>query len=260
MSSMPKRLPDELFRDQGIRESPDVLGGSESTKRSTAEQSRTPLRSRTPKEFAPPVVVAGVVGALLLGFGVGKLVAIQSGDPSPMPEVSPGSPTATATMVASPNSTLVPWDGRVRALPALTAEGRCLSGTGFSPDPPGNLIDDDPASLWRCWGSGTGETILFTLPSAAAVVGVRLVNGNTVSSERYTAERRILSVKWTFSDGSWVVQGLAANNPQLQEVRFPPTPVTGGVTMTILDATVPGVTSEKNDAVSISALEFLQVD
>ncbi|WP_147453950.1 NADase-type glycan-binding domain-containing protein [Tessaracoccus antarcticus] len=255
---MPKRLPDKLFRDQGTTDSPDVLRGAEAAERSASQRRRVPFRSRDAKGFAPPLVVAGVVGALLLGFGVGKLVVVQGGGPA-APEVTVGSPTMTATVMPSADATLVPWDGPVRDVPALAAEGRCLSGTGFSPDPPSNLVDDDPGSLWRCWGSGTGETITFTLEPEVVLVGVRLINGNTVSTARYLAERRILTVKWTFSDGSWVVQPLAANDRQFQEVRFPPTTISGDVTMTVLDATVPGETSEKNDAVSISALEFLEV-
>ncbi|MEO7586760.1 MAG: hypothetical protein ABIS84_01890 [Arachnia sp.] len=257
---MPKRLPDKLFRDQGTTKSPEVPGDAGSAGRSASQHARVPYRSREAREFAPPLVVASVVGALLLGFGVGKLVAVQSNDGSSPPDVTVGSATASASVMPSSEATLVPWGGAVRTIRALDAEGRCLSGTGFSPDPPSNLVDDDPSSLWRCRGSGTGETITFTLKFKDVVVGVRLINGNTASPDRYLAERRILTVKWTFSDGSWVVQPLAANDRQLQEVRFPPTTITGAVTMTVLDATVPGETSERNDAVSISALEFLGVE
>ena len=102
-----------------------------------------------------------------------------------------------------------------------------------------------------------GEMITFTLEEGEELVGVRLVNGNTISPERYKAERRILSVKWTFSDGSWAVQGLSANDRQPQEVRFPPVTIAGDVTMTVLDATVAGEATDTNDSVSISSMEFL---
>lgn len=113
-----------------------------------------------------------------------------------------------------------------------------------------------------------GESIAFVLPTGEELVGVRLVNGNTSSYDRYLAERRILSVKWEFSDGSWVVQPLAANDREPQEFRFPPTTVTGPVVMTVMDATMTGNLGERdednmagvNDAVSISSLQFLGVE
>lgn len=249
---MPKRLPDELFRDPGATASPGVHGETPSTRKES--RSRLPFRSREAKEFAPPMVVAGVVGALLLGFGVGKLVVVQP--EAPHPEISVGAPTAAPTTLPSAESTLAPWNGPVEILPMLSATGSCQDT--ISLEPPSNLLDDDPTSVWRCRGAGAGESITFTLEPGQAVVGVRLVNGYGVSQERYVAERRIVSVKWTFSDGSWLVQGLAANDRQLQEVRFPPTTIAGDITMTVVDATVPGVADKTKDAVSISSLEFLK--
>ncbi len=212
------------------------------------------------------MVVAGVVGALLLGFGVGKLVTLQSAA-TPAPEPTVSSVSTTASAMPSPKSTLAPWSGPVRIIPALDATGRCLEGMGDSADPPANLIDDDAKSQWRCTGPGVGETISFELPEGEDLVGVRLVNGNTVSSDRYLAERRILSLKWEFSDGSWVVQPLAANDREPQEFRFPPTTISGPVIMTVVDATVTGDSAGQdeddkvghNDAVSISSLHFLGV-
>lgn len=253
MSGMPKRLPDELFRDSGATESTDVRGGADQSARPETNQ-RLPFRSLNIKEVAPAMVVAGVVGALLVGFGVGKLVALQQVTPSP--EVTIGSPTATPS--SSPSEERVePWKGPVRTLPVLAAEGRCQDS--ISLDPPSNLFDDNPDSVWSCRGAGRGETITFTLEEGEELVGVRLVNGNTISPERYMAERRLLGVKWTFSDGSFAVQGLAAIDRQPQEVRFPPITIAGDVTMTVLDATVPGEAADTNDSVSISSMEFLGI-
>ncbi len=259
MVAMPKRLPDELFRDTDVAESAKIHPNAQ-PEGPPALRSRLPFRTREVREFAPPMVVAGVVGALLLGFGVGKLAAVQSGAGSESPPEStvtmlPSTPSA----MPSPESTLVPFGGPVRTVAMLAASGQCEAFLTPDTDPPSNLVDDDPDSRWSCRGPGVGETITFTLEQDQMVVGVRLVNGNTSSPERYLAERRILSIKWTFSDGTWVVQGLAANNRQAQEVRFPPTAVPGTVTMTVLDATVPGESAKENDAVSISSLEFLGV-
>lgn len=255
MGDMPKRLPDELFRDPGATESPEVR--SDAAPADTPDpRARLPFRAREAKEIAPTMVVAGVVGALLLGFGVGKLVTVQSDTPL-TPEVTDGPVSATASPEPSSDSTLAPWSGPVESVPVLSAGGRCQDTV--SVNPPSNLLDDDPSSVWSCRGAGAGETINFTLPKGEVVVGVRLVNGNTISPERYLAERRILSLKWTFSDGSWLTQGLSANDREPQEIRFPPTTISGDVTMTVLDATVPGEANKTKDAVSISSLKFLGI-
>lgn len=254
MAPMPKRLPDELFRGAGDPGPAQVDDQSRPGARETSRP-RLPFRSPSLKLVAPPMVVAGVVGALLLGFIVGRFVVARP--QTAIPAVLVSSFTSTPTALPSPETTLVPWSGPVQPIEILDAQGSCQDT--ISLEPPANLLDDDPTSVWRCRGAGVGETITFTLQPGQEVVGVRLVNGYAVSQERYLDERRILSVKWTFSDGSWVVQGFAANDRQAQELRFPPTPSGGEVTMTVLDATVPGAADKTKDAVSISALEFLGV-
>lgn len=266
MGVMTKRLPDEFFRESPTSESQDVVDGSVSDHQPRRSR-RASQRTRTIRDFSPPVVLAGLLGALLLGFSVGKLVTLQS-EESAVPEPIVSSASATPSPTQTGESNLAPFNGAVRVVPALDATGRCLNELGDGATPPSNLIDDDAGTHWRCVGSGVGESIAFVLPTGEELVGVRLVNGNTSSYDRYLAERRILSVKWEFSDGSWVVQPLAANDREPQEFRFPPTTVTGPVVMTVMDATVTGNLGERdednvagvNDAVSISSLQFLGVE
>ena len=262
MAPMPKRLPDELFRSSSASESADVQGPS-GPELQSSRRVRSVIRSREVREFPLPMVVAAILGALLIGFVVGKLVSFQSGDAGVLePVVSATS--AEPSVMPSPASTLVPWEGPVRAIPVVEASGTCLTDLDAPGNEPSNLVDGDPDSLWRCSGAGVGEVITFSLEGGEELVGVRLVNGNTSSLDRYTAERRLLRVKWEFGDGSWVVQPLAANDRNPQEFRFPPISSAGTITMTILDATVPGDisgdTSGSNDAVSIGFLQFLGVD
>ncbi|NHB85490.1 hypothetical protein G7085_15040 [Tessaracoccus sp. HDW20] len=105
-------------------------------------------------------------------------------------------------------------------------------------------------------GRRGGESVTFTFAPATTLVGVRLINGNTAWTGRYAAERRLLSIRWQFADGSFFVQGLAANNRGYQEVRFPAID-TSTVTMTVEAATEPGQQNEMVDAVSVTSLEFL---
>lgn len=253
---MSKRLPDEFFREQASPESPEV--GPEVPEPEVEEVPGHAVRTKPFGQGVPPrLVVAGVLGALLLGFGIGRLLVMSTtpgADPTPSERPSitqSASPTPTPTDAA----TLVPYDGPVRNVTVLDAAGTCLQGP--TRDEPANLIDSNAATFWRCPGSGAGEEITFALDPADPIVGVRVVNGNTVWPDRYLAERRILAIRWTFSDGSWVEQGLAGNDPLPQEVRFPPVEDATWVRMTILDATVVGANDEQSDAVSISSLNFL---
>lgn len=254
---MPRRLPDEFFRDQKSADTGDAAEGAPSWAAVEAGDPEVPARPPSGRGVAPRMVVASVLGALLLGFGVGRIIALDSTSaPSPGQTSSPGpGPSSPATSGDTVPPTLVPHDGAVAILTVLDAEGQCLEGP--SRNEPANLIDTNPSTFWRCGGSGTDEEISFRIDPNDTVVGVRLVNGNTVWTDRYLAERRILSVRWTFSDGSWLVQGMAANDPLPQEVRFPPVTGVDEVTMTILDATVPGASEPQANAVSISSLDFL---
>lgn len=247
---MTQGLPDDMFRP-GTEERSEVR-----------EEPQAPRAPRSSAVKTVPLSVGGVsprvlagilVLALLLAFAAGRLFFF---DPDPTPAVT-GSPVPTPSLTPSPSpspDSLVAYTDPVVTTPALTAEGACLADT--SRDTPEMLIDDDQATIWRCHGAGAGEKISFTFSGRRPLVGVRLINGNTAWTDRYLQERRILSLRWDFDDGSYFVQGLAANNPNPQEVRFPPVNATG-VTLTVLEVTAPGEDSESHDAVSISALEFL---
>lgn len=247
---MTQDLPDDLFR-QGAEEGPE-------------EARREPERSHAPERSSVKTVPLGQDGislrmlagilvlAVLLAFAVGRLFFFR-GNQDPMVTVSPA-PLPTATTSAPPSTAGVPYSDAVVVANVLAAEGQCLEGG--TRDTPAMLIDDDSGTLWRCNGEGVGEQVTFTFSGRRPLVGVRVVNGNTAWSDRYLTERRILSIRWEFDDGSFFVQGLAANNRNPQEVRFPPLAATG-VTMTVLDATAPGDGEANADAVSLSSVEFL---
>lgn len=250
---MRKHMPEGLFRDPVKSESTDVVPAAEASEDDGTPEPAPVLASRG---LAPRMVIAGVLGALLVGFGVGRLITFTTATPVvvesvPAPETSDDGETPSE----SPAVTLVPYDGVVGTLAVRDASGDC--STGRSKDEPVNLIDHNSGTIWRCPGGGVGEEIRFQLDEADVVVGVRLVNGNTVWPDSYLSERRILTIRWTFSDGSFVDQGLSGNDTQLQEVRFPPVTGVRWVTMTVKAVTVPGSTEPDHDAVSISALDFL---
>lgn len=252
---MRKHMPEGLFRDQVKAESADVVPAPEEP--GSDAGGPAPVTGQVPRGLTPRVVVAGVLGALLVGFGVGRLIMFTAASPvvtqSAPATVAPSASAATPS--GSAPATLVPFDGAVGVLAVRDASGRCIDGR--SDDEPVNLIDSNAGTIWRCPGSGVGEQIRFLLDTSDVLVGVRLVNGNTVWPDRYLSERRILTIRWTFSDGSFVDQGLSGNDTQPQEMRFPPVTGASWVTLTVAAVTVPGSTEPDHDAVSISALDFL---
>lgn len=244
---MVPRVPDEYYRKRAS-ESDDVR---EDRTRDTADAQRPqPSDVAQPARdgIAPRLLVLILVAALAGAYILGRLVIFTP----KAPEIPTISPSAGPTAPISEG--YAPYDGRVATVQAHEALGECREGGNR--DSPDALIDDDPDTIWRCHGDGEGESITFTFDPSVTLVGVRLVNGNTVWTGRYAAERRLLSVQWRFADGSYFVQGLAANNRGFQEIRFPEVN-TGSVTMTVELATAPGDPADMVDAVSISSLEFL---
>ena len=248
---MEQRVPDEYFRPAA--ESDDVrrdaavpsLPGTAAVKAVAPGEVRDGL--------APRAVATIAIVAVGLGFALGRFWLFAPGALPQSPGLAPASPSASATATPSPDA-LAPYDGPVAAVRAVAAEGRCVEG-GIDADAQA-LIDGDDETIWRCRGRGVDEAATFTFPGPRPLVGLRLVNGNTVWTDRYLAERRIVGIRWTFADGSYFDQGLVANDRNPQEVRFPEV-TTDQVTFQILEATVPGSGAASADAVSNSSLEFL---
>lgn len=247
MKCMAPRVPDEYFRvragesgDVGETEPPDEPVEA----RPPAPTFTLPMRGGVPPRRLVVVLLLVLVAAFILG----KLV-FRPAVPDTEPVMSP-SPVATSGVQGN----LAPFDGSVKAVEALEAHGECQGNGGR--EVPSALLDDDPATFWRCPGDGKGESIVFMFDDPTTLVGLRLINGNTVWTGRFAEERRILRIRWEFSDGSYFVQGLTVNNRGFQEVRFPEIQ-TRSVNMRIEDATDPGGESDTVNAVSISSIEFL---
>lgn len=249
---MKQRVPDEYFRPHA--ESDDVSSGSPRRRPEPSGVKAVPA-SKVRDGITARALAIILVLTFALAYVVGRLFvfpAVTTAAPaSPAPSATaPGSATATSTP-----DPLAPYDGNVVPVTAANVTGECLQG--WSANPPSGLIDNEATTYWSCDGSGVIETLVFEFDRSVDIVGMRIVNGNTVVPDRYLAERRILSVRWTFSDGSYFDQGLAASNRSLQEVRIP-AHATGSVMMQILDSTPSGTSSADANQVSISALEFLE--
>ncbi|WGT47714.1 NADase-type glycan-binding domain-containing protein [Tessaracoccus lacteus] len=201
----------------------------------------------------PRLLVLMLAIAVVAGFFGGRLVLIRSDSSTTGgAEVISSSPLEPANSVDDGQYT--PYTGVVKAVTPDSAEGKCSESQ--EGDAPAALIDQSDTSIWRCRGEGIGETAVFEFDEPVTLAALRVVNGNTAWTDRYTAERRITAIRWTFDDGSFFDQGLAPNDRDAQEVRFPETETTS-IAMDVLGVTEPGDDSDLSDAVSISSLEFL---
>lgn len=245
---MAPRVPDEYFRKRSS-ESDDVREEAPSHALPDAPPRHERVTESSREGIAPRLLGLILVVAMAAAFVLGRLLIFVA--ETPAEQATPSTPAPSVD--ASPDA-FVPYDGTVRVVAASRATGGCREGG--TRDNPEALLDNDSEGIWRCHGDGVGESATFSFESPMPLVGVRLINGNTVWSGRYAEERRLLSVRWQFSDGSFFVQGLAANNRGLQEARFPQV-TTGSVTMTITASTEPGEKADMVDAVSVSSLEFL---
>lgn len=249
MTPMVKRLPDDLFR----RRTP-ASGQARETVDSveTAVEAAGGARVKRGEGVETRLLVLLLALAIVTGFFGGKILLLRLDPAGPAAEPSRG---ASAPAVSGQDHEYTPYEGTVVGVIPDSAIGRCPEGR--TSGAPQGLIDTADDSIWRCGGDGAGVMARFSFDSGATLAGFRLVNGNTVWPDRYSVERRITAVRWTFDDGSFLVQGLAPNNSKAQEVRFPPT-ATGSVRMEIISATPPSDGSAMADAVSLSAVQFLE--
>ncbi len=171
------------------------------------------------------LVTALTVAAFLVGFaGVRALV----------PEHSPLRPSGpSSTLTPSLSAPAAPFAGAVVAVDATSAISPCDPDTS---EPATRLVDGDTATGWTC---PSNSQITFGFGGPTNVVGVRVTPGNSWTTE----------LRWTFDDGTYVVQPLSAA-VRSQEVRFPSVS-TSGATLTIES------TSEGGGGAAIAAVTFL---
>lgn len=153
------------------------------------------------------------------------------------------------------------WDGALEPVTGVTATAQCVDPPGDDegtpvPYEPQNLLDDDPATAWRCTG-GT-PTVTFEIPADARIAEIGLVNGyakDVDGLDRYPLYQRALLVRWTFADGTSVTQELTDDTRTAQTMRIPVR--TGGtVTLEILKITSPSVQSATRDSLALSDVVF----
>lgn len=194
---------------------------------------------RWPWALAALVLVGGAVGvSLLLGDG-----SDDRAGPAPASTVAPTTTTPTTTT----SGAIDPTTAIPLTLTGATASSTAPDGIDASGDPVSyaatNVIDGDPGTAWRTEGDGVGTTLRIQLAVPAYVTAVGLVPGYdkvdpTDGSDRFVENRRVEQVRWSFDDGSSVVQPFA-DARDLQSLPITATR-TSTVTIEILATTPAG--------------------
>lgn len=176
---------------------------------------------------ARPVAAAIYAGALVLGFGGGALLGATGGSS----EAEAGAtPTGTATLrPLGATATCQSEDGR-------EADGSTVS---YAPD---LVLDEDPATAWRCPGDGRGQRLTIDLGSAATIDEVALVPGYAKTdpadaTDRYAQNRRLTKVRWVF-DGGVALEQTLDPSPERRDLQRATVPAvrSGTVVLEVLES------------------------
>jgi hypothetical protein len=202
-----------------------------------------------PSHRTRSVVIAVSAAAVLVALVVGGFVWVQSRVSSGAPQEAAA--TTAAAKLGGGHTTAPAAPGPAEPVPLDTALAQCVSQP--SQDAAGNPTSYEPAqavdgradTAWRCDGDGVGQTleIRFRAPHDVSTVGLIPGLAKTDPSDgtdRYAQDRRIAAVRYTFDDGSSVVQRFdtSPGNRSMQSMQVPRVR-TAHVSLTILES-VPG--------------------
>ncbi|HEX2298903.1 MAG TPA: discoidin domain-containing protein, partial [Pseudonocardiaceae bacterium] len=106
---------------------------------------------------------------------------------------------------------------------------------------PENAVDGAADTAWRCDGTGAGERLEVSFPEQRTLTSVGLLPGYAKTdaydgTDRYTQNRRISAVRYTFDDGSSVVQNFDTGTYRSLQTIALPNVSTSHLTITILDS------------------------
>lgn len=251
----------EAYR-RALESSPYDVAADDLTPQEVVTVGTHSIRGEHPADFADrlradrwglPALLSGLALLLVIGaYGVGKLV---SDDGSPDSTGTPAtsetssrpsdSPTVQETQQGKPSPDA--YEGEVSPVSASKAKATCTARPSVDASGKrvryvaGNTLDGDSETAWRCDGSGIGERLTFELPDDTELAEVGLIPGYAKTdpksgADRYTENNRITRVRWTFGDGSSLVQKFDPDpdNRAMQTLRVPETE-TDEVTLEILE-------------------------
>jgi hypothetical protein len=202
------------------------------------------------------LVAAGIVGYLVLAGGddgddaepeattvPSTTVATTTEAPTTTaPTTTTTPPTTTTEVVIDPNQVAT------LELTGASATATAADGLDANGDPisygVANTVDGDPETTWRVEGDGIGESLSYQFAVGPVyVTEVGLIPGYAKvdpadGTDRFTEERRVRRVTWTFDDGATLVQTFA----DIRDLQALPVPnvLTTTVRVTIEETTAHG--------------------
>lgn len=209
------------------------------------DQDYTEEHSERPGWFVPALLAGLVLVLVVAAFGIGRLLSSSVGGA----DVEAEEPTDGVVLGESGAASDTPggdqpqqrpnedaYQGAVEAAPIGGASASCQAPSSVDAAgneiayPPTGTYDGDMTTAWRCNGNGVGQTLTVTLPETVRIGEVGLVPGYAKTDprngvDRYAENNRLTRVRWTFSDGTSVVQRLdgAPTNRAMQTMRIEPT-------------------------------------
>ncbi len=206
------------------------------------------------------VLLVGVVIVLLRSFGTDGEESTAT-DPDASVSTTAAPPGSEASSGADTpqgvGERLNLATGATYAVPATADPTTDFDGMLVAYEAP-QMADGKASTSWRMEGDATGESVTLTLAEPAVVRRVGIVNGyakQVAGVDWYPNNRRILSVTWTFEDGTSVEQTFE-ERPRMQRLKVPPVR-TSTVTLTITSTTPPGPGDLGRDYTAISEVEVI---
>jgi hypothetical protein len=198
---------------------------------------------RLTERVAAPVAAALLAGAAAVGFSGGVLVSLSVGSgATPAGAGQSGGGSSDVVAGASVKATCEQDAGR-------EADG---SKVTYGPE---HVLDDDPATAWRCEGNGKGERLSVELGAPAVITEVGLIPGYAKTdpadrTDRYQENRRLSMVRWHFDGDVTIEQKLdpSPNNRDLQRIAVPAV-TSSSVVLEVLDS----VAAER-DRIAVSSV------
>jgi LysM repeat protein len=231
------RLPD-LLAANGFNQNTLIVAG---------QQLSVPQGGSVPATQAPPPQAQSSAPPAAT---TPATTAAPAGGPAP----TTAAPARSTTTFAAPASGIVPRQ-TVPSCQAPDSEEADGTPIVFSP---GNVLDRNPATAWRCEASASPKSLTFTFDQATHLTSVGLIGGYVkvdplTGVDRFPQNHRVRQVRWTFDNATTVTQDLAdARTMQTQAVDITAT----SVTMEIL-ATYPPGGEAPRDMVPVAEVQFI---
>jgi hypothetical protein len=236
-------------------------------------------RSASPPRALRIAGAALVLLVVIAGAGYGVASAVRgdeaavptagSGSAAPPTEpAAPRAPSESPTDAAPPSSAMssgAPSSAPTRPLQPVSVSADCTAPPAQDSlqrtvtYEPWRVTDGVQETAWRCTGSAVGQRLYLHFDAPVTVTSVGLVPGYDKVDpadgiDRFTENRTITAVRWSFDDGSSVRQEIPSPSRDLAQVTLDSAVRT---TTVVLQVASTGNDGARRDYTAISEVEIL---